>query len=218
MKDRGCLFWGLMGCGGVGVLVIIVLIVLGVFAKRGLDRVIDRVIETYTAEEAIEIPVLQLTDEQAEAMAQHHQALYDGIASRDGKTYILTADDLNNWIMEEEDLGLAGNLYVYIEEDTITADASLPLDEFFGLTDRYLNGKVEFTIEYHNGRLYIHIKDVLVNEELLPEKFLEGIRSENLAEDMNVDTVVGERMKNVESIEVKEGKIYLTVKSADSPE
>ena len=214
MKDRGCLFWGCMGCGGVGVLVIIALIVLGVLAKRGLDRVI----ETYTAEEAIEIPVLQLTDEQAEAMAQHHQALYDGIASRDGKTYILTADDLNNWIMEEEDLGLAGNLYVYIEEDTITADASIPLDEFFGLTDRYLNGKIEFTIEYADGRLDIHIKDVLVNEELLPEKFLEGIRSENLAEDMNADPEFEEKMKNVESIEVKDGKIYLTVKSADTPE
>ena len=214
MKDRGCLFWGCMGCGGVGVLVIITLIVLGVVAKRGLDRVI----ETYTAEEAIEIPVLQLTDEQAEAMAQHHQALYDGIASRDGKTYILTADDLNNWIMEEEDLGLAGNLYVYIEEDTITADASLPLDEFFGLTDRYLIGKIEFTIEYHNGHLDIRTKDVLVNEELLPETFLKGIRSENLAEDMNADPEFEEQMKNVESIEVKEGKIYLTVKSADSPE
>ena len=210
MKDRGCLFWGCMGCGGVGVLAIIVAIVLGVLAKRGL--------ETYTAEEAIEIPVLQLTDEQAEAMAQHHQALYDGIASRDGKTYILTADDLNNWIMEEEDLGLAGNLYVYIEEDTIRADASLPLDEFFGLTDRYLNGKIEFTIEYADGRLDIHIKDVLVNEELLPEKFLEGIRSENLAEDMNADPEFEEKMKNVESIEVKDGKIYLTVKSADTPE
>ena len=214
MKDRGCLFWGCMGCGGVGVLVIIALIVLGVLAKRGLDRVI----ETYTAEEAIEIPVLQLTDEQAEAMAQHHQALYDGIASRDGKTYILTADDLNNWIMEEEDLGLAGNLYAYIEENTITADASLPLDEFFGLTDRYLNGKVEFTIEYHNGYLDIRAKKVAVNEELLPETFLKGIRSENLAEDMNADPEFEERMKNVESIEVKEGKIYLTVKSADSPE
>jgi len=214
MKDRGCLFWGCMGCGGVGVLAIIAAIVLGVVAKRGLDHVI----ETYTAEEAIEIPVLQLTDEQAEAMAQHHQALYDGIASRDGKTYILTADDLNNWIMEEEDLGLAGNLYAYIEENTITADASLPLDEFFGLTDRYLNGKVEFTIEYHNGYLDIRAKKVAVNEELLPETFLKGIRSENLAEDMNADPEFEERMKNVESIEVKEGKIYLTVKSADSPE
>ena len=214
MKDRGCLFWGCMGCGGIGIFAIIVAIVLGVLAKRGLDRVI----ETYTAEEAIEIPVLQLTDEQAEAMAQHHQALYDGIASRDGKTYILTADDLNNWIMEEEDLGLAGNLYVYIEEDTIKADASIPLDEFFGLTDRYLNGKIEFTIEYADGRLDIHIKDVLVNEELLPEKFLEGIRSENLAEDMNADPEFEEKMKNVESIEVKDGKIYLTVKSADTPE
>jgi hypothetical protein len=214
MKDRGCLFWGCMGCGGVGVLAIIAAIVLGVFAKRGFDHVI----ETYTAEEAIEIPVLQLTDEQADAMARHHQALSDGIASLDGKTYILTADDLNNWIMEEEDLGLAGNLYAYIEEETITADASLPLDEFFGLTDRYLNGKVEFTIEYHNGHLDIRTKDVVVNEELLPETFLKGIRSENLAEDMNADPEFEERMKNVESIEVKEGKIYLTVKSADSPE
>ena len=64
----------------------------------------------------------------------------------------------------------------------------------------------------------IHIKDVLVNEELLPEKFLEGIRSENLAEDMNADPEFEEKMKNVESIEVKDGKIYLTVKSADTPE
>ena len=214
MKDRGCLFWGCIGCGGIGIFAIIALIVLGVLAKRGLDRVI----ETYTAEEAIEIPVLQLTDEQAEAMAQHHQALSDGIDSRDGETYILTADDLNNWIMEEEDLGLAGNLYVYIEEDTITADASIPLDEFFGLTDRYLNGKIEFTIEYADGRLDIHTKNVLVNEERLPEKFLEGIRSENLGEDMNADPEFEEKMKNVESIEVKDGKIYLTVKSADSPE
>ena len=120
--------------------------------------------------------------------------------------------------MEEEDLGLAGNLYVYIEEDTIKADASIPLDEFFGLPDRYLTGKIEFTIEYADGRLDIHIKDVLVNEELLPEKFLEGIRSENLAEDMNADPEFEEKMKNVESIEVKDGKIYLTVKSADTPE
>lgn len=214
MKDRGCLFWGCMGCGTVGVFAIIAAIVLGVFAKRSLDHVI----ETYTAEEAIAIPVLQLTDEQAEAMAQHHQALHNGIANGDGKTYTLTADDINNWIMEEEDLGLAGNLYVYIEEDTITADASLPLDEFFGLTDRYLNGKIEFTIAYHNGRLEIRTKDVVVNEELLPEKLLDAIRSENLTEDMNADPEFEERMKNVESIEVKDGKIYLTVKSADSPD
>ena len=47
---------------------------------------------------------------------------------------------------------------------------------------------------------------------------LDAIRSENLTEDMNADPEFEERMKNVESIEVKDGKIYLTVKSADSPD
>ncbi|MDP7397280.1 MAG: hypothetical protein QGF67_17195 [Lentisphaeria bacterium] len=213
MKDRGCLFWACIGCGGITVFAIIIVIVLGVFAKRSFDRVI----EAYTADEAIEIPVLQLTDEQAEAMAQRHQALHDGLTSGNGKTYILTADDLNNWIMEEEDLGLVGNLYVYIEGELITADASIPLDGLLGLTDRYLNGKIEFTFDYRHGALQVYTKEIFVNEELLPEKFLELMRW-NLAEDLNADPEFEEWMNNVELIEVRDGKIYLTVKSAGTPE
>jgi len=205
MKDKGCLFWGCLGCGGLTVVGLIALAIGAFFAKQGFDKII----ETYTSPTSAVIQALELSDVQRGEMEEKYEGIRTGLEDHTGLVYTLTADDLNNWIGSESDL--SGKFYVYIADDVITADASIPLDEF-GIAGRYLNGKVDLEVEYESGNLQVYANHVEVNGEALPESFMEDVLREILA-NRNANPNVQDGLRNVESIEIKDGKIFITAKA-----
>lgn len=213
-KPKGCLFYGCL-FGGIALLLMIVLAIgAGIWGYRFLKGEV----QSYTAEEPAEIPVVEAAPEQlAELQAQIEQ-LQKAVESgepAEANEIVLTADQINALIASEEDL--KGKVFIRIEEGEISGDVSIPADGFPFGEGRFFNASASFEVSYENGELVVTLKDATVKGEEIPEMISEALANENLAEDLNKDPEMVERLERFESIEVREDKLILRLKkSAES--
>ena len=113
---------------------------------------------------------------------------------------------------------LRGRAYLTIEDDRITTDTSIPLGELTGIQlfkGRYINGKVQLEITATNGRLQVFLQEIEVNGKKVPEQFMAAISKENIAKELAKDSDFQNAMRNIERIDVSDGKIVMQVKKGE---
>lgn len=200
-KSRGCFFWGCLGS-----VLLLLLIVVGV--GLGGYFVLNSVVQTFTAEEPVELPVVEASEEELAEI----EGRIDGLkqAFDQGKApppLELTADELNALVAHNDKL--RGKVHFTIEDDKITGNVSIPTDFVPMGTGRFLNAKGTFNVSLQNGVLIVTLADAEVKGEPLPESFMTALANENLAQKFYSDPKNAEFMRQFESIEIEGDRIIL---------
>jgi hypothetical protein len=209
-RQRGCFFYG---CIIASVLAVLMLILLGILAFVAY-RAMTQYIEQYTSTTPVTLPKVDMPEEARQALKDRVEAFRKAVnAGTPSEPLVLTSDDLNVLISENEDL--KGAIYVTVEGDEVKGKVSFPLDKLnIGMVrGRYLNGEADLKASLKDGVLIVTLDSIEVNGKRPPEEFLQGMRQQNLAKDAYKDQQTAEMMRKLESLEIKDGKIILKVRA-----
>ena len=217
-RQRGCFFYGCVIASVLTVLMIIALAVLAFFATRWFSRFV----EDWTSPAPMELPRVQLDDQERKDVRERVDAFRKAIdAGTASDPLVLTSDDLNALI--EENPKLRGRLVTRVEGDKLKGQISFPL-EGLGIAmfkGRYLNGEAELKASLRDGILVVTLQTLEVNGKQPPERFLSELRNQNLAKDAYDNPKNAEMLRRIESLEIKDGKIILKprlhAESAEQP-
>lgn len=208
--QRGCLFYG---CLISAILAILFLIAAGLILFF-MYHLLGDVIKEYTATEPRTLPAVEVPTEKRREVQERwnrfDDALEHGTAT---EPLILSAEDVNILISNRPDL--AGKFHVSIEGNRLRSQVSIPLEKLpvFGLTQgRYLNGEAELKAFLRDDILVIVFQSLEVNGKHLPEHIMNGLRAQNLAGDVHKDEKTARKIRNLESIEIRDGRIIIRPK------
>lgn len=207
------------GCAkafGIGCVTVIVLLAAGSFlAYRGGKQFLKKISDQYTATAPAQLPTVEASDQEASALRQRvdefSKALKEG---RPAPELTLTARDINVLIQKNPSWSSSGgNVYVTIENDRIHGEASIPLEKLGGfLKGRWLNGSGTFRVETAAGRLLVFMDALSVRGQPVPEQFMAGIRSKNLAEEATKKPEDAALLQKLDSVTVRDGKLCIKAK------
>lgn len=191
-----------------------VLLLLGVavfFVYRGIRGMVDE----YTDTKPQAIPQVNTTPAETEAVLARVEGFNKAIqADTPASPLVLTGDDINCLIAGHPDWkALSGKVYITIRDNKIRGDVSVPLDVLGGLTrGRYLNGAGAFSVQLAAGRLMVFIDSMEVKGKPLPNDFIQKMRTENLAKDVNTNADVIAILEKLESISVEDTQLRIMPK------
>jgi hypothetical protein len=182
-----------------------------------LYRALGQFVDQYTATAPRELPKVEMPAEKRQSVKDRFEAFRRALdAGTATEPLILTSDDVNALIDEEPNW--KGKIYVSIEKDKVKGQVSIPL-EFLALPmfrGRYLNGEAELKISLKDGLLLMTLESFEVNGQRPPEQFLANFRQQNLLEDAYKNPQNAHRIRSLESIEVKDGKIIIKPRTKDA--
>jgi hypothetical protein len=209
-KQRGCFFYG---CIIASILALLFVILMGVIGFLGY-RFFNQLINDYTSTTPRELPKVEMPAEKRQAVQDRVEAFKKAVD--DGtpvETLVLDSDDLNALVEENPDF--KGMVFFKIEGDEIKGQVSFPLDKLeLGIVQgRYFNGEADFKASLSNGVLIVTLDSFEVNGKRAPDEMMKGIREQNLAKDLYKNPENAERIRKLESLEVKDGKIFIKVRA-----
>src|SRR5437867_5203184 len=205
---RGCLFYGCI----MGSFLLVLVLVAGLVGLRYAKKLVT----DFTDTQPLPLPKVQIAQPELDALQRRIDTFRDAV--RQGQptgTLTLTADEINALIASDPDLqALKGKFYVMIEGDQLKGQVSLPMDQI-GLPvfkGRYLNGTGIFELAFRNGLIRLTAQSFVVKGKPLPEVYMEKIRRQNLARDMNSQPRAQAAMEKLKDIKVKDGKLVIVPK------
>jgi hypothetical protein len=213
-KRRGCLY----SCGCATIALVLLFIGLAVAAYFGFLYAVNSV----SSDQPIPLPEATMAPEAQQdlnARLGAFQAALNGAAPP--TSLELTSDELNTLLRTHPKAQPFGQwLYVTIEGDKISSQVSVPGDELGlpGTAGRYFNGVADLDISLTGGRLAVFLNGLTLNGTVLPESALQGISSRNLAEQVNDDADIRQRLQQLDTIAVRDGRLIIVMEGAPSPE
>lgn len=213
-QPRGCWFYG---CVTAAVLALLALIATGIMVYVGVSYY-NRMINTYTATAPDKIPVVTFPEDRLKELDGRYNDFKSALDKGEARTIVLTADELNAKV--EENPKLKGKVFFSINDDTLTAQVSVPGSDLGlpGLSGRYLNGKATLGVSITDGELVVIARDLEVNGKSLPSELKSQLSSKNLAENFKDDSEGAGNIRNVESLVIKGGTITITSKARTKAE
>lgn len=205
-RKRGCFFYG---C--------ITLIVLMLIAALGLIvglRFVQRKVKEYADTKPMIIEKGDASPAKLSAVQKRIDAFREAVATQNTPQELaLTADEINTLLAGQPDLQtLSDRVFVFIENDQLKAKLSWPLDQF-GLKGRYFNGTGTFKISTQGGDLDLRIDDVQTQSgNPLPDTFLQELRKHDFADDLQRDAQTAAALRQLGSVEVKDGRVVIRSK------
>jgi hypothetical protein len=206
-SKHGCAFYG---CLTLVILAIIgaVLITATFVAARKFTR---NMVTQYTQTNAVELPRVASTPTEQKAVADRCSDFMDSLqAGKAVQPLVLSARDLNLLVARSE---LQKFIYLTIEDSQIKGQVSLPLENLGQLQmmkGRYLNGAAQFKVGMEKSALSVSVVSMEAGGKPVPAAFLSGLSGRNLAEELLKNPDIGPTLRNLENVEVKDGKLILT--------
>ncbi len=175
------------------------------------NRIVD-----YTSESPVELPTVEYTPEQLAKLETRLEAFKVAIDGGEPPTeeMVLTAEEINALINKQADL--RGKVFVKISEGQVSGDVSIPFDAIPGGKGRYFNGSASFDVSMENGVLIVILSSAEVNGELVPQKIIDILATENLAKDLYKDRKNAEIMRRIDRLTVEDDKIILKLRQVES--
>jgi hypothetical protein len=187
-KKRGCFFYGCITS-----LIILFVLVVGFFiAVRLAIRWGNNMVAQYTDTSAMTVPKTDMRDDEIKALKARVAAFNSAVDARSNTPpLVLTSREINTLVATSPDLkDYKDKFYVTLEGDTVKGQISLPLEglvkmPFVDVKGRYLNGSGTFKASVNNGELSVFVEELEARGKPLPDKFMAGIKAQNLAQGFN---------------------------------
>jgi len=207
-KGRGCLFYGCLG----GLVMLLIIVIAGLIGLRYAKKMVT----DFTDSAPNPIPAVKLTPPEIEQVKKRVEDFRQAVrASRPAEPLSLSADEINALIANDSDLEpFKDKVYVIIDGDRLqgrmsVAMADIGLAAFRG---RYLNGAGTFKLAIHNGLLFLNAQTLEVKGKPVPEVYMQKIRTQNLAQNLNSDPRASAALDRIQDIQIKDGKMIIIPK------
>jgi hypothetical protein len=185
---------GLVGAGGY------------IFYQKALE---------YTSTEAAAIPIYQTTPEKMREVNDRVDAFKKAYDANAEAQMELSGDDINAIIATspkwEE---MKGKLYVRVADNLFYVDASIPLTDVAGFSDRFLNGTVGFDISVENGDPKLVPKTVQLNGKALPQQYQQSAGdgfSKGFVEEIQKNPDSKAFFQRVKSLKVEGDRVHIHI-------
>jgi len=211
-KKSGCKRYLVIGCVTLFVLGVVIAVA-GYFAIKGT---LEKLIESYTSAEPLELPRVQLPADRIQTVIAEADGFKQAVkAGQPTDPLVLSGEEINALIQHHPDFeGISDKVYVTLEDEKIHGQVSIPLGERFRIAEgRYLNGSATFTVSVVAGRLIVFLDSLEVGDSKLPEAIMKDFRQQNLAEKLAEDPEIAPIMDKLESVEVTKGQLVITPRS-----
>jgi hypothetical protein len=209
-----------LGCVGGGCLIVVIaIVVVGIMVGSFVKDVKGLVADTPAVSPYAPTPV------QTAALDEKLAAVSAKLQTGQGATLELTPAELNTLIANEQAKANAPNpirVLVEIKGDTVFGKASIPFAGQGGPA-KYLNGEADLNVRIANGQLEVYVRDFRVTDRQMPKLFktmIASVKQQNLAQDFNTNpqhAAAQQKLRQVESLEVRDGKIHLKLKPQPTP-
>jgi hypothetical protein len=210
-RRRGCL---LSGC--------IILVVLFLLSLVGLLLGYRIFLHTFTSRTPAHFPPAQLSVPERDAVHAKITRFRDAVrAAQPSPPLTLNAEEINAALVTEPELQPYTNMLhiAKIDEHGIEADVSVPIDKVplrLPMTHgRYINGKATFSLSLTNGTLKIKAQELSVDGKGFPARFMDKIRTWNLAADINNDARSSPGLNRLQSVQVQDGNLVIVAPPAE---
>lgn len=206
---HGCFFYG---CITAIVLAVLLLIALGLGSYFGYQAYL-RLVNQYTSPTPVTLPKVEIPQEERKALIDRIEAFKKALdEGEETEPLILTGDELNVWIAEKSEM--EDRVYFVLEGDKLKGQISFPLGEtgLPGVKGRYLNGQATFRASLQDGKLDVRAEAIEVNGKPLSQQLLTSLGSTNLAEDAFKEPENARVLNQLESLQIKDGKLVITAK------
>jgi hypothetical protein len=205
---RGCLFYGCLTSG-----VLLLFMLMGLLL--GL-RHFKNVVNVFTDSKPMLLPAREYSPAQTKELDQRVEAFMAAIqAHRSTAPLALSADDLNALAATRPELqALRDKFHLIIEGDKAKTQVSLPMAEL-GLPffrGRYLNGTADLDLSFQDGKLTVSARNLSAKGASLPAVYEQRVRQQNLAAHLNADQHVATALSQIQSVEIKDGKLVIVPK------
>ena len=210
-RRRGCLFYGCL-TGTLGLVAILLALLLGLHELK-------KMIARYTDTQPMPLPTVQMSPQDLEQVQRRIESFKDAVRSgRPTPPLELNADELNAMIGSEPKLKeVRGKLYLTPQDSHLKGQISFPLERtgLPLLKGRYLNGTAVFSVSLQNGNLSVTPDLILVRGKPLPWVYMNKLRQQNLAANVNDDPQASVALNRLQNILIKDGKLSLVAKPAE---
>jgi len=208
-KGRGCCFYGCLGSA-------VLALVLAVGVVLGVRYYVRSTLIKYSDVAPVALPQVEASPADLKAVQEQVTAFKKAIETgQPAEPLNLDERALNLLLANTPELkALADKVHLAIEGNEIKGQISFPLDQLplFRVPGRYINGSATFKVSLDNGVLIVTPQSVEVKGAPLPEEIMAGLRTQNFARDIYSDPRVAETLRQLDRIEVKDGRI--TVRAA----
>jgi hypothetical protein len=211
-NDGSCL---VVACIVVAVIVALV-VAAGGFAVYQVNKVATR----YTDTEGIELPLVDMSQEEVDALLARLDGFRAALEAGEANEPLeLTQDDLNALIQNDDEFNFfRGKVYLTLTDDKVGGEVSWPLDEIPLMGGRYFNGTATFDVEFRDRRPVVYLESASIKGEAVPDVMMDEVRKENFAAEWSRSDEGSAFLKNIETLEVLEGRLIITPKQPSDEE
>ncbi len=207
-EERGNCF--LYGC-----VTVVVLAILGGLISFLVFRSFARQVrEKYTEPTAAALPTADLPAAETEALIARVDEYVKRLrADEQLGTLVLTQNEVNALLQNHPDLkeDFGSIVYLTLGDDNVTGQMSIPLDWLPLMSGRFFNGTATFDVEVKRGRAEVYLTGATVKGEVVPEQYIVGVRSENLATDWQREHKDARTLlEKIESVKIESGTVIIT--------
>lgn len=207
-KGRGCFFYGCITLVVVGVLAV------GMIAA-GFYFGLSYLRDTYTSAKPIAVAPVTLTSSEGGPAVKRVEDFRKALASGQPLAPLeLTGDELD-YVVRNARPDIRDSMHLFITNDQIHAELSYPLEAITPrLAGRYLNGTAQAVLRVQNGGVAVDLKAIELNGQPAPKQFLDNLKTQGMEWKPQPKDVGADIVKNLEAIEIKDGKIILKPKNS----
>lgn len=213
--------WAL-GCGLGCLALVIVLAIGGFFAFSSFKKMASGMVEGYTATEAAEIEVPEVSQGLIDGATEKFNAFKSGVEGGNPVPLALSGEEINALIFNHPNFSpLAGKANVSIDGDVLSSRVSVNLDDLEipvkfladAAKGRYFNGEASFTLGMAVGRPVLYIEGLAVNGNQIPDEFLQELRKKNLFEEAGDNPEVKAALEKIEDMRIENGQLIIVPKA-----
>jgi hypothetical protein len=184
-------------------------------------RYAKKMVTDFTDPAPMTLPTVQMAPADLDKLQQRVEQFRDGVRQGDTTPPLsLNSTEINALIATDPDMNtLKGKLHVTLTGGQAKGLLSIPMEQL-GLPmfkGRYLNGDGVFTISFRNGMLYITAMKLTVKGKTVPDTYMEKIRRQNLADNLNHDPRGQAGLKQLKDIQVKDDQLLIVPKAEGKP-
>jgi hypothetical protein len=201
---RGCLFYGLIVLSLVFLLVLAGVWVGFYYAKKMLNN--------FTDTQPRPVPTVEMSHgeyQELQTRIENFRKAVRGGTSTEPLT--LTDRELNALINGDPDFQqLKGKVYIDLDGSQVKGQVSLPLDQLLPMfRGRYLNADATLNVSVRNGLLRVSPDQIFVKGRPIPETYMESLRKQNLARDLNSEPRVSAALDRIKEVSVEDGNLVI---------
>lgn len=202
-------------CFLYGCVTLVVLAILGgLISFLVVRNFAGQVREKYTEPTAAVLPTADLSPDATQALITKVDEYFDKLRADEALGILtLTESELNALLQNHPDLKEDFGSIVYLElgDGSATGQMSVPLDWLPWFGGRFFNGTATFDFEVEGGRAELYITGATVKGEPVPDQYMVGMRTENLATNWQREhRDVQAMLEKIDSVKIVAGTVVIT--------